>query len=396
MSTVPAQRAPGQPPSPREPRVRVCVEAGRAPLGGVVPEAFSWRDVLREDPPWGPREPPGYCVPAPETSVGAWRVENVVLVRAEDDRVVEIEDRLVVGGRLLGRAIEAERAVVGAAVDRHHAQVERRARRTLRKAERAQEDGGAHGVLVGFPLMLAHAVARGWAATLRGARRVTRGLTAFPDRVALHGDRSRRFLSTPEGRAKIRRGLVEPDVLTAEEKAITLFTGTGVLLLALLAAHFAVTLSVPHFASTWRSVFFLFLYAYVTSLGIPIPIEPVLFGAALVVGKPMALVVTVLAKACAAWMIFFVGDAVHHRVVERTRESPRWAAFVAWSERFAERFGTFALALFIATPGLPDTVALYLFGALHMRMWQFVLGVAIGSTILNGVILYGAGALFGF
>ncbi|HWH08450.1 MAG TPA: VTT domain-containing protein, partial [Candidatus Thermoplasmatota archaeon] len=105
--------------------------------------------------------------------------------------------------------------------------------------------------------------------------------------------------------------------------------------------------------------------------------------------------VTVVAKVCAGWMVFFVGDSVNHQMRKRAQTSERWARFLDWSERFASRFGVGALTVFIATPGLPDAVALYVFGALHMRLPRFLVGIALGSAILNGLILYGIGHLLG-
>lgn len=357
--------------------LRVSLHVGRAPLGGLVPTPFEWADLLRDPFPHPEAAgPAAFCVPAPETPAGAARVENAVLVIAGEGGDVEVVDRLFVSGRVLGAAIEAERAGLGAAVEQRRRHAKRIARRT--------EDP------------FAQAIAHGWAATLGVVRRMTRGVATLPDRLAVHWDRSRRFLSTPEGRAKFRKGLFDPHGLTAEEKAVTLFVGTAGLLAALLVTHVAVTLAVPALATDWRAVVFLFLYAYVTSLGIPLPIEPVLFPAAFVIGKPAALVVTVVAKVCAGWMVFFVGDSVNHQMRKRAERSERWARFLDWSERFARRFGVGALAVFIATPGLPDVVALYVFGALHMRLPQFLVGVALGSTVLNGLILYGVGALLGF
>lgn len=324
---------------------------------------------------------------------GAQRVENVLVALVDTDGVVELEDRLHVTGRVLGDAIERERAVVGAPVEKRRRRAEARADRRLRHAKLHRADGA---LLPSLAHVVGHGFERAWAATLRGTRAVTKGLTATPDRLAMAADRSRRFLATKEGRARFRRALVDPHGLTAEEKAVTLFVGTTGLVLALVVAHLAVTLTVPWLATGWRTVLLLFGYAYVTSLGVAFPIEPVLLPAAMHIGKLAALAVVVLAKACAAWMVFFVGDSVNHKVHEKAKSSERWARFLDWSERFAERFGTAALVVFIATPGLPDFIALYLFGALHMRLRNFILGVALGSTILNGIILYGLGHAFGF
>lgn len=350
--------------------LRVALHGDGAPAEGFVDPPFRWLDVLDGHPP-GERErgSPVWCIRAGETLTSGIRVENVVLFRANLQGRIEVEDGLFVTTRALAPAIETEREMVGLALEG-----------VKRRAE-ARAEGAVHPV-AGWSHR-AHAKS---AALLRA---FTRGLVSTPDRVANRGRRATALLSTPEGRARVRHGLVDPNDLTPEEKAVTLFVGISGIMGALVVSHFLVTLAAPQLATPWRTVFFLFLYGFVSSIGIPLPIEPALLAGAVKLGAAAAIGVTVLAKVLAAWMVFFLGDEVNDRLHARARSSPRLARFVAASERFAQRYGIAAVALFIAIPGLPDWMALYIFGSLHMRLGKFLLGVAIGGALLYTALTLG-------
>ena len=328
-------------------RSRVSLTRGDVPVLGFHPSAFLWRDVLGSEKP--PRPPLAYCVPAPPIVAGADRVEQAVLVRVEAGGEVVLEHRLGVHERAFAGAIAAERARVAPAL------VELRPR---------------------------------WLA--RGVRSVTRGAATLPDRARRAVRKASAFLATPAGRARLRRGLVDPRALTGEEKAVTLFLGTGTLVVAILLAHVLVTLARPELAPAWRAGVLLFAWGYAGSLGAPLPWEPALLAGALALGAAVAVVVGLAAKLAAGYMVFFVGEAVNEKMEARAARAPRFARFLGWSERFASRFGLFAIALFIATPGLPDAIALYAFGALRMPSWKFFLGLALGALALDAALLLGA------
>jgi uncharacterized membrane protein YdjX (TVP38/TMEM64 family) len=334
--------------------VRIAIETRVAPAGGAQPTLWRWPDVLEGEPPRGRGEgpPPSFCVLGPELLAGTVRVENPLLVSASPEGLVEIEDRLCVTSRALAGAIATERAAVGARLD--------------------------HARRLGAPRWLVHPV-----------RAFTRGVAAMPDRVGHAARRARLMLRTPEGRSRLVAGLRNPHQLDPEQKAVTLFAGTVLILATLLLAHLAVTLAAPALAGTWRAGLFLFLYGYVSSLGIPFPWEPALLVGAYALGPVAAIAVAVAAKLVAGYMVFFVGDEVADRLERKAARSPWWDRFLRASEAFARRFGLFAMALFIATPGLPDAVALYVFGSLHMPMRRYLLGIALGALVLDAVVVYG-------
>ncbi|HVM46339.1 MAG TPA: VTT domain-containing protein [Candidatus Thermoplasmatota archaeon] len=355
--------------------LRVSLHNEPVPSGGVVDPPFRWADVLHAVPPGdAERGPPAWCVHAPAFVAADARVENAVLVRVIEGRI-EIEDRLGLTQRALAPFIETERQTVGLRLEEARAAAESRAEDADHPVEEA----------------LHRVIARVFGAT----RSLTRGVATVPDRLANASRRAYAFLHTPEGRRRFRDGLLDPHGLTREQKAVTLFVGVSGILGALAVAHFAVTLAAPDLARPWRTMFFLFLYGFVAALGLPMPIEPALLPATLTIGPWAAVATALCAKVLAAWMVFFLGDEIGHRLREASARRPWLERVVGWSERFAQRFGVAAVAAFLAIPGAPDAIALYVFGSLHMRLWKFLLGVAIGGAILYSALAFGFLAVFG-
>jgi uncharacterized membrane protein YdjX (TVP38/TMEM64 family) len=141
----------------------------------------------------------------------------------------------------------------------------------------------------------------------------------------------------------------------------------------------------------------LFAYAMVNSLGFPfLPLEPAIIGGVLLLGRTATVLVALSAKILAAWLALFVGDAVHDRGLRRLEKREWGRKLVAASERFAAKFGLVAVAVFIAMPGFPDFVAIYVFASLGMPLWRYLTGVAIGGAVLYTALAFGAEALIRF
>lgn len=377
------------------PVTRVSLHADAPPPSGIVDPPFRWDDLLEEERPGAEeRGPPLYCIPMGELLVGGTRLENTVLVMSyrESGAIhIEVEDRLCVTERALAGAIETERAGVGARIEVRRSHHERRATDLRMRARTAWSTRFFTSVLLWLRASY-HGIAATLLETLRG---VTRGFASLPDRLGTHTRRASDFLSTPDGRRRFRRGLLDPHSLSGEQKAVTLFVGISTVLATLVVLHFLVTLVFPQFAIPWRTAFFLFLYGYVSSLGVPLPVEPALLAAALSIGRILTIAITVTAKVLAAWMVFFLGDEVNERMRKRAKDKPWFGRFLSASERFARRFGIFAVAAFLVVPGLPDAIALYIFGSLHMKLHHFLFGVALGGLILYTAVLFGLFTLLG-
>lgn len=382
-------------PVPPPAHLVVSLRTTPAPPDGVIREAYAWKDLLAGDPPsLTAKRAPRLCVGGPELVDGPLRVEMALIVTLTPlGSAVALEDRVCVTTRGLAGVIETEQEHVGARLEEAATRSAAAARFQQRRAKRLRREGGA-------PVALAWAAALrvyhdGAAALLGGLRRASRGVATLPDYVANRWRRTGEYLATPEGRRRLREGLVDPRNLSTRQKAVTLFVGLTGIILTTLLVHVVVTLAIPQAAVAWRRIVALFGYVLVTSLGPPFPLEPVLLAASLSIGPSATIGIALVAKVLAAWMVFFLGDEVNDRLRERAERSPRLARALALAERFASRYGVAATALFVATPGLPDVIALYVFGSLHMRLSRFLLGVTLGGLVLYSLLVLGVGALLG-
>ncbi len=308
----------------------VSLHTAPPPHEGIVREPLRWDDLMRSPLPSRAAE---YCAIGSEIRAGAQLVEEAVLVREGPTGRVELEHRLCAVDRLLGDAIESQ------------------------------------------PI------------------RVARRALALPDRVRQSARRAHAALASPR-RERVLAGLVDPRPLGARDKAAAFFLVASALLGCGLVLHAVVTLAAPGLATTWRAGVALFAYALVNSLGVPfLPLEPAIVGGVALMGKWATVVVALCAKILAAWLALFVGDAVHDRGLRRLEKREWGRRLVAASERFAERFGLIAVAVFIAMPGFPDFLAIYVFASLGMPLWKYLTGVAIGGAVLYAALAWGAEAL---
>ncbi|HWG90803.1 MAG TPA: VTT domain-containing protein [Candidatus Thermoplasmatota archaeon] len=380
---------------------RVALARGESPLPGLQPEPRYWDNLVEEACARSPYAAGRrYVVKGPEITEGGLRIGFDLLVGILDETdetlsCIEVEDRVSVATRALAGAIEAERASVGRFVARARRRGDRVFRAHQRRARRLRAEGGPKTALGNLLQNVVLLERRVWHATLTGVRKTTKTATGFPDAVRARLRMAGALLATEDGRRRVRYGLTHPQDLATHEKAVVLFLGTLTLLFTLIVAHFAVTLAVPSFAETWRTGFLLFLYAYIQSLGLPLPIEPLIIYSGTVLGIIPTVATAVAAKIAAGWMAFFLGDEVNDRLHAKKDQSPRYAKFLAWSERFANKYGLLAMAVFIAIPGFPDAVALYVFGSLGMSLRRYLLGIALGATALYTAVLLGVAALFG-
>lgn len=366
-------------------RTWTSLRVGPPPPPGFLPEPFEWEDVLEKEPP--PKLARGerrLALPGREDVDSDVVVNEVVLVKVIVETgapEIDVEHALYVDRRTLSAAIAVEERTVGAAVDR----ALERGEEVFERQERALGDGH----------IVVKAQRKALGGVLGAFRAVTSSVVAFPDTFRRRWSVAASFLGEKENRRAFWRGLVNPHDLNREQKGITLFVALTTIVVLMLLTHVVVTLAAPGVARGWRWGFLLYAFGLVSSVGIPMPVEPALLAASRAIGPPVTIAVLVSAKVTAAWLVFFLGDEVNGAMERRAAKSPRFQRFLHASERFASRFGVLAVALFLMVPGLPDAIALYVFGSLGMRLHWFLLGVAIGASALYTGVLYGMLHLFG-
>jgi uncharacterized membrane protein YdjX (TVP38/TMEM64 family) len=140
----------------------------------------------------------------------------------------------------------------------------------------------------------------------------------------------------------------------------------------------------------------IFLYEIGTAVFLPTPSEVPILSYSWI---PLAWIFAfaVAGKIVGSYLIFFAGDRVKgtdrfRRLVARSR----WlAAVMAWSERFVDRYGIFAVFILLSVPGFPDTVSLYLFALVSRRPVVFALAAGLGTAVRMTLVLLGVRLLLG-
>lgn len=130
------------------------------------------------------------------------------------------------------------------------------------------------------------------------------------------------------------------------------------------------------------ALFLAFLYAVGTVLALPSPLEAVL-GAAVKAPGWAVILTAVAGRACGAYLLFFLGDRLKRweRWKRWQGRDEGWQKWAKRLEREVNRFGAFALFLFLLVPGFPDTAVGYVLALFNRRPWAFALAFAAASGL---------------
>jgi membrane protein DedA with SNARE-associated domain len=202
-----------------------------------------------------------------------------------------------------------------------------------------------------------------------------------------------RLLSDGGQRGLLLRSLVDESLLTPRRRAAVF----SILLWGSLLVWVAVGL-VLFFVNrpalgTYESVYSLFFYSLATSIFLPTPFEVLLSNAVGHLGVFWTVVVAAVAKTAGAWIVLLLGDKANEgleTMLERRALLRR--AFEAM-ERFARKYGYFAVFAFFAIPFMSDTAPLFVFAVLKMRK-AFFLGVTFLAIVARSLLYIYTGEFF--
>lgn len=144
--------------------------------------------------------------------------------------------------------------------------------------------------------------------------------------------------------------------------------------------------------------FVLFVYAVLTAVILPFPVEiGLLFAPSL--GIIEKSVIVALGKAIGALLIFFLGLKVE-KTIRLWSEHVRFAAwFVKQMERFVAKTQYLGLYVLLSTPIMPDTISIYLFSLFNrdevMKPGYFIM-VNFLAAINRCMIWFFLAKSFGF
>lgn len=379
------------------PAVTVSIRYGRLPRPGAEPRRWEWSDVLERPPPskGGEPEAVSYTVRHGEDDGGREdphvRVAYGTTFRSYHDELgalhVVVDETVGVEPRVLSRVLAVETAVTRRLADRS-----RHARVAVRSGSHAVavRVGGARGRAIETSAGITVGAIE-WAG--RTVRDTVHAVLEAPDRLWSGARSSGAHLSRRRERKELLRGLLDPQALSREGKAAALFLAGALLAATAIAATLGVALFSPGSMTSWRTALLFFALGVGSTVVFPFFPE---FRLATVAGEigPVAAVASVaLGMTAGAWLVLFLGDAIHAEIRASVRPGSRMARALDQAELFAARHGFWAALLILAIPLGPDTPVFYVLATVRTPALPYLWGTLMGTTVRFALWLGATSAL---
>jgi membrane protein DedA with SNARE-associated domain len=201
------------------------------------------------------------------------------------------------------------------------------------------------------------------------------------------------LLSNPSQRGLLLRSLVDESLLTPRRRKAVF----SILLWGSLAVWVSVGL-VLFFVNrpalgTYQSVYSLFFYSLATSIFLPTPFEILLGNAVGHLGILWTVVVAAVAKTVGAWIVLMLGAKANEGLETMLEKRAFLRRMFEAMERFAQRYGYFAVFVLFAIPFMSDTAPLFVLAVLNMRKSIF-LAVTFAAIVARSLLYIYAGSFF--
>lgn len=144
---------------------------------------------------------------------------------------------------------------------------------------------------------------------------------------------------------------------------------------------------------TYESVYGLFFYSLATSIFLPTPFEILLSNAVDDLGVFWTVLVAAVAKVAGSWIVLLMGDKANEGLATLLEKKPFLKRLFRTLERFAQRFGYFAVFVLFAIPFMSDTAPLFILAVLKMRKSIF-LAVTFAAIVVRSLLFIYAGGFF--
>jgi len=189
------------------------------------------------------------------------------------------------------------------------------------------------------------------------------------------------ILRDPVQRKLLAQALVDEQLLTPRRRrALFSLVLWGTVLLAVAIGVFLLAFyrdAIPAYEAAYQ----LFFYGILTSLFLPTPFELLLSPARQEIGLLATVLVASAAKTVGSWLVLLMGDRANAGIKGLLERRPFVARVFGALERFAQRFGYFAVFVLFAIPYMSDTAPLFVLAVLRMRKGPFLATVAFAVAI---------------
>ena len=218
---------------------------------------------------------------------------------------------------------------------------------------------------------------------------VLSGLTGLPSQFKDNW----KMLSDPSQRGLLLRSLVDESLLTPRRRKAVF----SILLWGSLAVWVAVGV-VLFFVNrpalgTYESVYSLFFYSLATSIFLPTPFEILLRNAVGHLGVLWTVLVAAVAKTAGAWIVLMLGAKANEGLETMLEKHAVLRRIFEGMERFAQKYGYFAVFILFAIPFMSDTAPLFVLAVLNMRKSVF-LAVTFAAIVARSLLYIYAGSFF--
>lgn len=202
-----------------------------------------------------------------------------------------------------------------------------------------------------------------------------------------------RLLSDPQQRRLLARSLVDESFLTPRRrKAVFSLLLWGSLFLWV-SVGIVLAIVNRDALGTYESVYALFFYSLATSIFLPTPFEILLSNARAALGVFWTVAVAAVAKTAGSWIVLMMGDKANEGLGTLLEKRPLLKRIFKALERFAQKFGYFAVFALFAIPFMSDTAPLFILAVLKMRKSIF-LAVTFAAIVARSLLYIYAGDFF--
>lgn len=201
------------------------------------------------------------------------------------------------------------------------------------------------------------------------------------------------LIRDPSQRGLLMRSLVDESLLTPRRRKAVF----SILLWGSLAIWVTIGL-VIFFVNrpalgTYESVYSLFFYSLATSIFLPTPFEILLSNAVKHLAVLWVVLIAATAKTIGAWIVLLLGDKANEGLATMLEKHAFLRRTFEAMERFAKKYGYFAVFVIFAIPFMSDTAPLFILAVLDMRK-SFFLGVSFLAIVARSLLYIYAGEFF--
>jgi uncharacterized membrane protein YdjX (TVP38/TMEM64 family) len=202
-----------------------------------------------------------------------------------------------------------------------------------------------------------------------------------------------RLLADPAQRKLLARSLVDESFLTPRRRKAVFSLLLWGSLFVWVSVGVVLAIVNRDALGEYQSVYSLFFYSLATSIFLPTPFEILLSNAVDVLGVFWTVTVAAVAKVAGSWIVLMMGDKANEGLATLLEKHASLKRMFKALERFAQKFGYFAVFVLFAIPFMSDTAPLFVLAVLNMRKGIF-LAVTFAAIVVRSLLFIYAGDAF--